>query len=899
MKKRVILATIVVLIGLSILTLVLNKTDKISKTVEEEAKAQYISTIGNETFDITNAVTINANVPTVTAGMIPVKFDGNYWQITTKDDTDWYDYSNKKPAYVMLNDGVYQSEVIQNMTGKKLATENIGAQIKNNELGTIYMWIPRFAYNDIGDIVYIKQNYVVAGSWTMPEMFIYETAKKDFDFAGIWIEYNVLADDKAVTNKVNQISKEEGIYGLLANANSKELTATEQSTVQKYIANVGFLNEPIIDVTNINRTILRITNTNYVSAIKGTASYDSVAENIKIEVTYNANDILKIVDKKGNVLSNNSLIADTANEPIGNGTYTFYVIDVQGNIRKITTKISGLKVYVIPDLETLKAFRDKVNSGSTFSGYKVYQTADIVIDEVWVPIGNNKLNSSTKKYNAFSGTYDGLEHTISNLYFEKIDDLVNNLNKLEDRGDYYGLFGYVNGGTIKNLTVLGKKGEFVLGYQYVGAIAGCIDKSTVYNCFVDNITIQGHAKIGGIVGGALYESSIENCGSNAIISGYKRPSTQIGGIVGEDISGITIKKCFNTGKIVGAYYVGGIVGYGNNSKTVIDNCYNTGMIEVTYGNAGGIGGNNIFKITNCYNLGTVTTRTTVYNANLYIGGIYGGQASSKVIIKNCYNAGNVINKVDSAYRIAGIAYAGTISNCYNYGNITGAGTNISGIGGTTVTDCFNAGEVQSTKSTTSNVYVAGITCQGNVTNCYNAGDVHSLNTSNGKTIGGITALTSSVSNCYNIGNISGYREIGGIIGNQDSTTSYYINNSYNTGTVTGNTGYAGAITGYSSTATLPTMNLNYYLTGTAIYGNGRQKNNTNAESLSEANMKDGTMLTNLGEKYKEDFANNINNGLPILTWQTGNDNLNLINGDSAFIEDTNNINNGYPILAWQ
>ena len=80
---------------------------------------------------------------------------------------------------------------------------------------------------------------------------------------------------------------------------------------------------------------------------------------------------------------------------------------------------------------------------------------------------------------------------------------------------------------------------------------------------------------------------------------------------------------------------------------------------------------------------------------------------------------------------------------------------------------------------------------------------------------------------------------------------------------------------------------------------GRKKNNTNAESLTEVNMKDGTMLTNLGERYKEDFANNINNGLPILTWQTDNDKLNLINGDSAFVEDINNINNGYPILAWQ
>ena len=52
------------------------------------------------------------------------------------------------------------------------------------------------------------------------------------------------------------------------------------------------------------------------------------------------------------------------------------------------------------------------------------------------------------------------------------------------------------------------------------------------------------------------------------------------------------------------------------------------------------------------------------------------------------------------------------------------------------------------------------------------------------------------------------------------------------------------------------------------------------------------------DEYKEDTYN-INNGLPILAWQTDNDNLNLINGDNAFVEDTEGINNGYPLLAWQ
>ncbi len=58
-----------------------------------------------------------------------------------------------------------------------------------------------------------------------------------------------------------------------------------------------------------------------------------------------------------------------------------------------------------------------------------------------------------------------------------------------------------------------------------------------------------------------------------------------------------------------------------------------------------------------------------------------------------------------------------------------------------------------------------------------------------------------------------------------------------------------------------------------------------------------SQITSLDE-YKED-SYGINNGLPILSWQTDNDKLDLINGDGAFVEDTEGINNGYPLLAWQ
>lgn len=135
-KKRIIIITaILVLILITILTLILtqNKTNQVPKAIDETAEAQYTTQIGSDTFDITNAVE-ESPIPIISAGMIPVKWNGEYWQITTKDDKDWYDYSKGKPAYIMLNDGIYQSELLQDMTNKKLAEENIGAQILESDL---------------------------------------------------------------------------------------------------------------------------------------------------------------------------------------------------------------------------------------------------------------------------------------------------------------------------------------------------------------------------------------------------------------------------------------------------------------------------------------------------------------------------------------------------------------------------------------------------------------------------------------------------------------------------------------------------------------------------------------------------------------------------------------------
>lgn len=457
---------------------------------------------------------------------------------------------------------------------------------------------------------------------------------------------------------------------------------------------------------------------------------------------------------------------------------------------------------------TIEGIKEELSKGNGFS-----------------PIGENYDSR-------FSGIFNGNNKEIKNIY-------INNNSAA-------GLFGYIEGATIKDISVTGN-----ISGEYVGGIAGyAVEGDIVFSNCHNYAKLNATSNLGGILGyGYNVGSVIENCSNEGEIT--ETSSFTKGGLIGyydsNENSKLIIKDSFNKANIFSGSDIGGLIGYcynNSNASVIIDNCYNEGNVEggtsYTAGLIGYNSGGNI-AIKNSYNKGNISGYSSYY-----VGGL-GACIYGETEVDNCYNVGNVQVSENSGYVSGIIGYAGSnikINNCHNKGKITYENENSYGnirFGGILgysqnqieITNCSNSGNIIVKKAS----YIGGITSYvynsnsiltnnyntGNITvekyceyvggiagytqydtkieNSYNTGDI-TLN-NGGYYVGGIVGYGAKLNNIYNTGNIlvksdNSSTYTGGISG----YNSYLIKNGYNTGNVTvflGNSyGYAGGITGYPS-----------------------------------------------------------------------------------------------------
>ena len=299
---------------------------------------------------------------------------------------------------------------------------------------------------------------------------------------------------------------------------------------------------------------------------------------------------------------------------------------LQGGNYDITWFTNNKTEYTISTNKQLAGMAYLVTNGySNFAGTTIYLANDI-------DLGSNYwLAAGVSETNCFKGIFDGQEHTISNFYPKEYDGTMKN--------SYVGLFGYVSGGAIKNLTVKGK------------------------------INIEKTAKgtisyIGGLVGYA-YNVNIDHCKSIIDINYSYLPKGS-----GSEL------------------FIGGILGYDKGTKGIIRYCSHIGSICISHeegiwhapyptfgGLAGKFGGNMEF----CDNISSELSYYRQNNINhgsgyeVYCGGLVGYLSES---IKYCRSIVNTFNIQDLTTLSHGAGYIGGISgyiyktciNCYSIVN---------------------------------------------------------------------------------------------------------------------------------------------------------------------------------------------------------------------------------------
>lgn len=160
---------------------------------------------------------------------------------------------------------------------------------------------------------------------------------------------------------------------------------------------------------------------------------------------------------------------------------------------------------------------------------------DIELEGDWVPLCT---------YNdGFTGTFDGNDHTISNLKITCYYDMYRT-----------GLFSTNTDGTIKNIKIIILNS--IYSERYAGGIVG-YNNGTVFRCKVEGNLYGKYS--GGIAG---YNSGIiSECSTTGTIDDFGIDDTYIGGIAGYQTS---------EGSILNSYFIGQLIGEGYNDKSYLD-----------------------------------------------------------------------------------------------------------------------------------------------------------------------------------------------------------------------------------------------------------------------------------------------------------------------------------------
>jgi hypothetical protein len=458
--------------------------------------------------------------------------------------------------------------------------------------------------------------------------------------------------------------------------------------------------------------------------------------------------------------------------------------------------------------------------GSASSGKTYVWVNDITLTGAWTPIGTET--------DPFQGKFYGNGHKIS----------IANITEAADMG----LFGVVDGGTVRDLTVQygGASVDPADAFRF-GGIAGTVQGRAHF----ENVQVLGSVTLGGsgniaYVGGliGLMTGTGTGTGTASVTNAYgglkltvntnpgSSNSLYVGGAVGsmgkpDEGGAVKVEKVNVVGDItVGSendlvnttsasrynydgLFVGGLSGFVRGSGSaeeskakLLDSSYRQGNIRVWNGDGNGVFGGAVGRnceyadITGCSSLAGsfIIDKDSSYIMGIYFAGGFIGDFMSLGKVENCYSDNQIVISGSSGFRadVAGGGFAGRIDGIGN--------------GAVEVLYCYALGDVS--VSGYGNVYAGGFASvfnrAGSASYCYAAGNVYAY----GKWVtgnytvfaGGFASIAYSLKDCYALGNVfadkhpsgTNYLRVGALVGafrQGQSGTSYTVERCFAAGSV--------------------------------------------------------------------------------------------------------------------
>lgn len=319
------------------------------------------------------------------------------------------------------------------------------------------------------------------------------------------------------------------------------------------------------------------------------------------------------------------------------GTVIVMAYDLADNVivKPLFYKAVTLGTVAISTPDQLVAFAAAVNAGGEEAAAKAVLTQDIDMKDVaWTPIGNGAYTTANAMTGpAFQGTFDGQGYALKNLQLAYGGSAANTA---------YGLFGVLDGATVRNLTV--------------GAALG--DASAL------KVTASGGTAEVGVIAGVCRDANVSDCVNYAKIeydgTSAARVSAAMVGFIFSETEGTKLERLQNYGAVEADTH-------GNSANGGNTAIHMAGICGFATGNAT----NKICNdIAYCDNYGNITSNSARSSGIV-------AAANTYTRINSCVNHGNQLNTCGTTGRLGNITcITGTgcsMTDCINNGNLVSTG----------------------------------------------------------------------------------------------------------------------------------------------------------------------------------------------------------------------------------